>query len=146
MFIIYIVLTSAMNALIMLTWTLGGRIFFANLHYYWTYFEFICLCHCFLIIRLHSSSLNLIYFFFFFWTPLTIIYFCQLMGNATVLNIHLTGYLMFTPEKDQYRSPVVQTSFFKRNWLRFLLRAALAVNQTNPWCGSVSLWMENGVS
>lgn len=41
------------------------------------------------------------------------------MGNATVLNIHLTGYLMFTPEKDQYRSPVVQTSFFKRNWLRF---------------------------
>lgn len=67
MFIIYIVLTSAMNALIMLTWTLGGRIFFANLHYYWTYFEFICLCHCFLIIRLHSSTLNLTYFFFFFF-------------------------------------------------------------------------------
>lgn len=52
---------------------------------------------------------------FILWMLLTIIYFCQLRGNATVLNIHLTGYLMFTPEKDQYHSAIVQTSFFKLN-------------------------------
>lgn len=64
---------------------------------------------------------------------LAVLHFCQLMDNATVLNIQ-TGNLMFTPKKDQYLNTIEQTSFFKHNWLDFFLTACRdMVNQTNPW-------------
>lgn len=63
-----------------------------------------------------------VYFFWFFgthfacflWMLLAVLHFCQLMDDATVLNIQ-TGNLMFTPKKDQYLNTIEQTSFFKHN-------------------------------
>lgn len=91
--------------------------------------EFTMLKWCFTLTLLHIiTSFNML-----------LTYYLLLLCHGQLLNVHLTGYLMFTPEKDQCHSTAVQASSFEYNWLRCFLGTVLdTVNLTNS-CGFMLL-------
>lgn len=118
-------------------------------HCWGQFCDFLCVSSVFWINI--SSALLLNYHISVFRLNITSIHFLDSSDYYLLLSGHgqchcvkiqyLTGYLVFTPERDQYSSAIVQTSFFKHNWLCFFLRTGPdTLDQTNPCC-AMSWWI-----